>query len=58
MLQRLTVNTSYKSQNRLEFYQPILTGKKVLHVGFVDWPKTRPSKNFHLLIAQIGRAHV
>ena len=51
MLQRLTVNTSYKSQNRLEFYQPILTGKKVLHVGFVDWPKTRPSKNFHLLIA-------
>ena len=51
MLQRLTVDTTYKTRNRLEFLEPLLTGKKVLHVGFVDWPKTRPSKNLHLLIA-------
>lgn len=51
MLQRLTVDQTYKDQDRLVFFRPYVENKKVLHVGFVDWPITRTHKNLHLNIA-------
>lgn len=39
--------------DRIDFFRPFIDGKKVLHVGFVDWPKTRVEKNLHLQISPI-----
>jgi len=51
MLQRLTVDQTYRHRSRLEFFQPHVQDQRVLHVGFVDWPITRTKKNLHLAIA-------
>jgi len=51
MLQKVAVDKTWRHTNRLEFLQPWLQDKQVLHVGFVDWPKTRVAKNLHLCIA-------
>lgn len=51
MLQRLTVDQTYRNGDRLDFFRPYLENKRVLHVGFVDWPITRKHKSLHLTIA-------
>jgi hypothetical protein len=51
MLQRLEVDQTYLQGDRLDFFRPFLENKKVLHVGFVDWPITRKNKSLHLTIA-------
>jgi hypothetical protein len=56
---RLWVDKTYKDGQRMDFFRSFVEGKKVLHVGFVDWPKTRPEKNLHRqakphAIAEIG----
>ena len=51
MLQRLNVDQTYRYGDRLDFFRPYLENKRVLHVGFVDWPITRKHKSLHLTIA-------
>jgi hypothetical protein len=48
----LSVDQTHRHSSRLGFFQPLLMGKKVLHVGFVDWPKKiSADKTLHLVIA-------
>jgi hypothetical protein len=47
---RLWIDKTYKDGQRMDFFKSFTEGKKVLHVGFVDWPKTRPEKNLHLAL--------
>jgi hypothetical protein len=50
--QLLSIDQTHRNSSRLDFLQPLLTGKKVLHVGFVDWPKKiSADKTLHLVIA-------
>jgi hypothetical protein len=49
--QTVTVDTSSQELSRLDFLKLLVTGLKVLHVGFVDYPITKPKKNLHLKIA-------
>jgi len=50
--QLVSVDQTYRNSSRLDFFQPLLMGKKVLHVGFVDWPKKiSADKTLHLVIA-------
>jgi len=48
---KLWVDKTFKERSRLDFLIPLVQGKKVLHVGFVDYPKTRPEKNLHLTLS-------
>lgn len=50
-IQRVKINTTTKDMSRIEWFSPYISGKKVLHVGFVDHPITRPKKTLHRRIA-------
>jgi len=50
-VQQTLISDIFKNKNRLELLIPMIEGKKVLHVGFVDWPVTNPNNNLHLTIA-------
>ena len=50
-IQRVKINTSTKNTSRIEWFSQFIAGKKVLHVGFVDHPITRPKKTLHKRIA-------
>jgi hypothetical protein len=45
------VDNTYLHKNRMDFFLNYLTGKKVLHIGFVDWPITDVNQNLHLSLA-------
>lgn len=45
-VQRSVVGTEFKS--RMDLFKKFIENKKVLHVGFVDWPITNPNKSLHL----------
>jgi len=49
--QTVTVDSTSQNISRLDFLTPLVTGLKVLHVGFVDYPITKSKKNLHLRIA-------
>ena len=49
--QTVNVDVSSKGISRLDFLKTLVTDCKVLHVGFVDYPITKPRKNLHLNIA-------
>lgn len=51
--QTVNVDTSSQEISRLDFLKTQVTGLKVLHVGFVDYPITKPKKNLHLNIASV-----
>lgn len=51
MLQILDVDKTYVEKDRLTFLKDLVFGKKVLHVGFVDWPKIRPATSLHKNLA-------
>jgi hypothetical protein len=51
--QSVTVDSSHQDISRLDFLTPIVTDHNVLHVGFVDYPITKPKKNLHLRIAPV-----
>lgn len=52
-VQVVDVNASFKQKHRLEFLAPLCLGKKILHVGFVDWPITDPKHSLHLQLSRI-----
>jgi hypothetical protein len=49
--QTVVVDSSSQDVSRLDFLTPLVRDLKVLHVGFVDYPITKPKKNLHLRIA-------
>lgn len=49
--QTLKVDSSNKHKSRHDFIKDLVKNKKVLHVGFVDYPITKPKKSLHLYIA-------
>jgi hypothetical protein len=51
--QKVTVDSAFQHTSRLDFLTPLVTDLKVLHVGFVDYPITKPKKNLHLRIASV-----
>jgi hypothetical protein len=51
--QTVIVDSSSQDVSRLDFLTPLVTDLKVLHVGFVDYPITKPKKNLHLRIASV-----
>lgn len=50
-VQKLMVDKTFLNSKRIEFFKKFITDKKVLHVGFVDWPITSTKNNLHLEIA-------
>jgi hypothetical protein len=51
--QTVVVDSSFREISRLDFLKSLVTDLKVLHVGFVDYPITKPKKNLHLNIASV-----
>jgi len=51
-VQETVVNDSLKNSNRLEFLVPLIKNKKVLHVGFVDWPITDVNASLHIELSK------
>jgi hypothetical protein len=49
--QNVKVDSQFNDKPRIEFFRKFTEGKKVLHVGFVDYPKPRPWKSLHLDLA-------
>lgn len=49
--QTIEVDNSFKNKTRHDFIKQSVHGKKVLHVGFVDYPITNLKKNLHLYIS-------
>lgn len=47
-VQKTSVSTEFKS--RVDLFVKFIQGKKVLHVGFVDWPITDPNSSLHLTL--------
>lgn len=45
-VQKTRVSTEFKS--RIDLFKNFIENKKVLHVGFVDWPITDPNSSLHL----------
>lgn len=54
-VQEVEVSRAFKAKNRLEFIAPLCLGKKVLHVGFVDWPITDRNQSLHLQLSKITK---
>jgi hypothetical protein len=49
--QTVVVDTTFQETTRLDFLKLLIKDLTVLHVGFVDYPITKPKKNLHLRIA-------
>lgn len=49
--QILDIDNSNREKSRHDFIKESVKNKKVLHVGFVDYPITKPKKSLHLYIA-------
>ncbi|MDC8787284.1 methyltransferase domain-containing protein [Roseateles koreensis] len=47
-VQKVPVSEALMGQSRLEVFIPMCTGKRVLHVGCVDWPITNLNQSLHL----------
>ncbi len=47
-VQKVFVGEELKGRSRLDVFKPLCEGKKVLHVGCVDWPITDLRNSLHL----------
>lgn len=47
-IQRVKVSTEIASLKRLDVMRHLCQGKRVLHVGCVDWPITNPANSLHV----------
>jgi hypothetical protein len=52
-VQKLSVDKTFLNSKRISFFKQFIEGKKVLHVGFVDWPITNLKNNLHLEISPL-----
>lgn len=51
--QSVKIDESSINVSRHDFIKQIVEDKKVLHIGFADYPITKPKKNLHLYIASV-----
>lgn len=47
-VQKVPVSEELRGRSRLDVFQPMCAGKRVLHVGCVDWPITNLKQSLHL----------
>lgn len=52
-VQKVAVSEAFKGLSRLQVFQPLCEGKRVLHVGCVDWPITDLQRSLHLQLDAI-----
>lgn len=52
-VQKLSVDKTFLNSKRISFFKQFIEGKKVLHVGFVDWPITNLKSNLHLELSPL-----
>jgi len=50
-VQKVSVDKTFLNLKRIDFFKKFIQNKKVLHVGFVDWPVTNLKNNLHLRIS-------
>jgi hypothetical protein len=51
-VQKILIDKTFKNQSRLNLFLPLVKNKKVLHMGFVDWPITSPKNSLHLWLSE------
>lgn len=51
--QRVKVNIENNNINRFKFFEKICKNKKVLHIGFVDYPITNADQNMHIILDKV-----
>lgn len=49
-VQQVPVSSSLQGLSRLQVFSRLLAGKRVLHVGYADWPITDLSNNLHVAL--------
>jgi len=49
-VQRVKVSSQFATVPREQFFTKFLAGKRVLHVGYADWPITDVNANLHVLL--------
>nr|WP_295085381.1 methyltransferase domain-containing protein [uncultured Roseateles sp.] len=52
-VQKVAVSEELRGRSRLDVFQPMCAGKRVLHVGCVDWPITNLKQSLHLQLEGI-----
>jgi hypothetical protein len=52
-VQKLSLDKTFLNLKRISFFKQFIEGKKVLHVGFVDWPITNLKNNLHLELSSL-----
>lgn len=52
-VQTIAVNTEFDGMPREEIFGKLLAGKKVLHVGYADWPVTDASASLHVQLDKV-----
>ncbi|MBB4843568.1 hypothetical protein HNP55_002091 [Paucibacter oligotrophus] len=52
-VQKVAVSEAFKGMSRLQVFGPLCEGKRVLHVGCVDWPITDLHNSLHLQLDAI-----
>lgn len=52
-VQKEIVDKTFIKSSRETFLEPYVTGKKVLHIGFVDWPITDINSNLHISLSPL-----
>jgi hypothetical protein len=50
--QRTKISDQYIHSGRLNLLIPLVKNKKVLHIGFVDWPITDVNSSLHLTLSE------
>jgi hypothetical protein len=49
-VQRVHVSSQFAATPRATFFTQFLAGKRVLHIGYADWPITDVTANLHVLL--------
>jgi Methyltransferase domain len=52
-VQSVAVSTEFEGMRREEIFTKLLRGKKVLHVGYADWPITNVAANLHVQLDKV-----
>ncbi len=49
-LQYVAVSREFDGWAREDIFKHLLDGKRVLHIGYADWPITDPAQNLHVVL--------
>lgn len=53
LVQELEVSSQLNGLSALGVFRQLLAGKRVLHVGYADWPITNPSQHLHVQLDSV-----